>query len=519
MNLLKSFVRSLANLVGEPVAGASDQVGRQPSLEEIVGDRRLIVVSNRGPVQHERDESGRVLAKTSAGGLATAMEPVLRACGGTWVCHGGGSADFEVADEQGRVSLEDYQLRFVRIEAETFSRFYNGYANGALWPLFHNAFSEPVFQASEWDSYVAANRAFAASVLEEAGDEPCLVIVNDYHLMLLPRMLKESGKDLAIAMFWHIPWPGRRVLRICPNEEELYDGILGADLIGLHAREHVVSFLETMDRSIESRVNIEHQNVQRLGHTTFVRDFPISIDVQEVATGSQAGPWEEAFPELVEPLKDRLLILGVDRLDYTKGIPHRIGAFRKLLEIRPDLRTRVSLVQIASPSRFQIGSYQRLAAEVREVSSEVNRAFGTPGWTPVHLMERNYDRKSLFRLYRRADVMLVTSLHDGMNLVCKEFLAAKTDSSGVLVLSRFTGAADEFPDACLVNPFDLDGTARQLAAAIDRDPEAIRADIVRMNDHLLRADVYHWVRSLLVGMRDVLVRKRANAPGALDIAN
>lgn len=513
MNLFKAFVRTLSTQLSKESIHGSQPPGT-PSLEELVGDRKLIVVSNRGPVQHERDESGKIVAKTSAGGLATAMEPVLRACGGTWVCHGGGSADFDVADPSGKVDLGQYHLRFVRIDEQTYSGYYNGYANNALWPLFHNAFSEPVFQAQEWQAYMRANRCFAEAVLAEAGDDPCLIIVNDYHLMPLPRMLKESGKDLAIALFWHIPWPGRRVLRICPNQEELYAGILGADLIGLHAREHVVSFLETMDRSIEACVNIEQQTVSRQGHRTYVRDFPISIDVQEVSSGATSGHWEADFPELVEPLKDRIVFLGVDRLDYTKGIPHRIDAFRKLLRLRPDLHEHAVLLQIASPSRFQIESYRKLASEVRERCEAANAEFGTPGWTPVLLLERNYDRGALFRLYRRADVMLVTSLHDGMNLVCKEFLAAKTDDAGILVLSRFTGAADEFPEACLVNPFDLDGTARQLSTTLDRGPAASKADIARMTAHLREADVYHWVRSLLLGMKDVLARKRADTPSA-----
>ncbi|HOX51535.1 MAG TPA: trehalose-6-phosphate synthase [Fibrobacteria bacterium] len=510
MNLMKNLVRSLSNLLAEP-QNASSQGRTESDLEFLVGERKLIVVSNRGPVQHEHDSTGKVVRKTSAGGLATAMEPVLRACGGTWVCHGGGSADFEISDERGRIALGEYQLRLVRIDEPTYSQYYNGYANAALWPLFHNAFSEPVFQADEWKAYMEANHAFAQAVLDEAGDDPCLVIVNDYHLMPLPRLLKDSGKDLAVAMFWHIPWPGRRVLRICPNQEELYHGILGADLVGFHSREHVISFLETMDRSIEARINVEAQNVTRGGHTTFVRDFPISIDVKEVSTGAVSGPWEEAFPDLVPVIEGKILFLGVDRLDYTKGIPHRISAFQRLLRMRPDLHGKATLLQIASPSRFQIDSYRRLAIEVRKRCDEVNQEFGTDEWTPVHLVERNTERSALFRLYRRADVMMVTSLHDGMNLVCKEFLASKSGEPGILVLSRFTGAADEFPEACLVNPFDIDGTARQLSAALDRGPDASRSEMASMTAHLDDADVYHWVRSLLLGMRDVLARKRASS--------
>ncbi|MBK9579228.1 MAG: trehalose-6-phosphate synthase [Fibrobacterota bacterium] len=511
MNLFKAFVRSLATRLAMDPEQPTDAPSTLPPLDELVGDRKLIVVSNRGPLQHEHNADGSIVAKSGAGGLATAMEPVLRACGGTWVCYGGGSADFEVADSFGKVELGPYWLRFVRIEEKTYSHYYNGYANGALWPLFHNAFSEPVFQAEDWQAYVDANRAFADAILAEAGDDPSLVIVNDYHLMLVPKLLKDSGKDLAVAMFWHIPWPGRRVLRICPNQEELYAGILGSDLVGFHAREHVVSFLETMDRSIEACINVEQQTVTRGGRKTYAKDFPISIDVQEVADGSIAGTWEDSFPELAQVIDDHLLFLGVDRLDYTKGIPHRISAFQKLLRLRPDLIGKVVLVQIASPSRFQIDSYQKLAADVRARCEAVNKEFGTADWSPVLLVEKNHDRSSLFRLYRRADVMLVTSLHDGMNLVCKEFIAAKAGLPGILVLSTFTGAADEFPEACLVNPFDIDGVARQLSAAIDRGPEASKEDLIRMGAHLRNADVYHWVRSLLLGMRNVLARKRADS--------
>lgn len=513
MSLLKSFVRSLSSLLTERQVSSAPALNA-PALEDIVGDRKLIVVSNRGPVHHERDPDGIIVKKTSAGGLATAMEPVLRACGGVWVCHGTSATDFEVADDQGRIPLGQYGLRLVSIDETTYSGYYNGYANGALWPLFHNAFSEPVFRSEEWHAYVEANRRFAETVLAEAGDDPCLVIVNDYHLMLLPRLLKDSGKDIAVAMFWHIPWPGRRVLRICPNQEELYNGILGSDLVGFHSREHVVSFLETMDRSIEACINVEQQSVTRSNHKTFVRDFPISIDVQEVADGSLAGNWEESFPDLEKAIEGKILFLGVDRLDYTKGIPHRISAFQRLLRTRPDLVGHATLVQIASPSRFQIRSYQKLAEEVKARCEEVNQEFQRPDWTPILLLERNVDRTALFRLYRRADVMLVTSLHDGMNLVCKEFIASKVDLPGILVLSRFTGAADEFPQACLVNPFDVDGTARQLASALDRGPQASKTDLDLMTAHLRHADVYHWVRSLLLGMRDVLARKQADSTSA-----
>lgn len=514
MKLFKNLTRALDQLFPShrPARDASKEpvAVNPPSLSELVAGRKLVVVSNRGPLQHERAEDGSIQARGGAGGLATAMEPVLRACGGTWVCHGGGSADFEVTDAKDRFQMsEGYALKRVRIDPTVYDAFYNGYANGALWPLFHNAFSEPVFQAKEWDAYVQANQAYCDAVLDEVGDEPSLVIVNDYHLMLLPRMLKDSGKDLAVAMFWHIPWPGRRVLRVCPNQEELYQGILGADMIGLHAREHVVSFLETMDRTIEARVNVEQQTVTHRSHESYVRDFPISIDVAEVSQGAHEGRWEDDFPDLASALEGKLLFLGVDRLDYTKGIPHRISAFHRLLEIRPDLRGKVVLVQIASPSRFQIDSYQRLAQEVRRRSRLANESFGTPDWTPVLLLERNHERSSLFRLYRRADVMLVTSLHDGMNLVCKEYLAAKGEEDGILVLSRFTGAADEFPSACVVNPFDIDGTARSLSLALDRNPSDRIQDMVQMSSHLREADVYRWIRSLLNGMKDVMARKRA----------
>ncbi|MCB9496718.1 MAG: trehalose-6-phosphate synthase [Fibrobacteria bacterium] len=504
----KTLLKILAKTVnGAPNDDALEQ--RVADLSAKFPDRKLIVVSNREPAQHFVKEDGSVGLRFFAGGLTTAMEPVLRAAGGTWVAAGQGDTDFEVLDAEHGVELDGYRLRRVSIPEHIYDDYYNGYANGALWPLFHNAYSEPVFRAHEWHRYEEANRLFAQAILEEAGDQPALILVNDYHFMLLPKMLRDSGKDLAIALFWHIPWPGRRVLRACPNQAALYDGMLGADLIGFHATEHVVNFLDTMDRSVESLVSIDQHTVTRSGRTTFVRAYPISIDVDEVREGAERAPFEETFPDLHETIRDRILLLGVDRLDYTKGIPHRVEIFRTMLERHPELRGRVILAQIGAPSRFQIDKYRQLAEEVENKVALTNQMFATPDWTPVQLLASHYDRRKLFGLYRRADVMLVTSLHDGMNLVAKEYVAAKSGECGTLVLSQFAGAADEFPEACLVNPFDIDGSAWMLGKVLLSSPEERTRNMQSMHSRLVAHDVYHWIDHLLTGLKDALDRTEA----------
>jgi trehalose 6-phosphate synthase len=482
-------------------------------IRERFAGRRLVVVSNRAPVVHVRDAGGGITTLQPASGLTTAMLPIVEACGGTWVAHGNGTADFDVTDARDGLGWPadrpTFRLRRVRLEADVERGYYYGLANEALWPLCHVAYVPPVFRHRDWECYRAANRAFADAVLDELGDGPGVVFVNDYHFALLPRLLRRARPDLLIAQFWHIPWPNRQVWRVLPWAEEFLDGLLGNDLLGFHVQSHCNHFLDTVDRTIEACVEHEHHCATRGGRATFARPFPISIDARAFTALARSSTFESTFPELAARTRGQLLLLGVDRLDYTKGIPHRLQAFETLLERHPDLRGLATLVQVGAPTRAVLPRYAALAREVEALVAAINARFGAPGWTPVHYLAEHHDRGALAALYRRADACLVTSLHDGMNLVAKEYVAARAGLPGTLLLSKFTGASRELLEASLVNPYDVEGSAEVLAAAL-RLPDATRAEAMRrMHDRVERHDVFNWARRFFRGLDEVARRREA----------
>ncbi len=484
-------------------------------LADVLRGRRLVVVSNREPIVH-RWRAGRIETLTPASGLTTAVLPLVTACHGTWVAHGAGDADFELTDARDGLDVfpdpgrhRRYRLRRVRLEREIEDGYYYGYANEGLWPLCHAAYTAPIFRRSDWDEYVKANERFAVAVLDEIGADDALVLVQDYHLALVPRMLRRARPDLLIAQFWHVPWPSRETMRVCPQLPELLDGLLGNDLLGLHTRHHVDNFLETIDRGIEGLVETERRTAQRQGHRTFVRAFPISIDVDEVASLAQERTLEEAYPELAPRLRGRTMLLGVDRLDYTKGIPHRLRMMEILLERHPELRGRLTFVQVGAPTRSVLPRYRALADEVGTLVAELNERFGTQDWRPIEYLSEHQDRSDVAVLMRHADACLVTSLHDGMNLVAKEYVASRAPEAGTLVLSKFTGAARELPEACLINPYDIDGSAELLLESLRLDESARRESMAQMLRHLYRNDIYHWALELLVSVDEVDRERRA----------
>ncbi|HEU4407071.1 MAG TPA: trehalose-6-phosphate synthase [Polyangiaceae bacterium] len=507
----------LAPGLGDVPAAPAKALGSRERLVELIRERfagrRLVVVSNRAPVLHVRGEGGRLATLQPASGLTTAMLPIVEACGGTWVAHGGGTADFDVTDARGGLGWPPerpaFRLRRVRLAPDVERGYYYGLANEALWPLCHVAYVPPVFRHRDWAHYREANRAFADAVLDELGDGPGVVFVNDYHFALLPRMLRRARPDLLVAHFWHIPWPNRQVWGLLPWAEEFLDGLLGSDLLGFHVQGHCGHFLDTVDRALEARVEHEYHRATRGGHATFVRPFPISIDARAFTALARARPFEAAFPGVAARTDGRLVLLGVDRLDYTKGIPHRLQMFETLLERHPDFRGRATLVQVGAPTRSVLPRYAALAREVAALVAGINTRFGTPGWRPVLYLDEHHDRDALAALYRRADACLVTSLHDGMNLVAKEYVAARAGLPGTLLLSKFTGAARELLEASLINPYDVEGSAEVLAAAL-RLPDAARAEgMRRMLSRLERHDVYNWARRLFRSLDEVAWRREA----------
>jgi len=472
-------------------------------------DGRLFVVSNREPYTHTR--RGKLLeVKVPPSGLVTALEPVLRACGGTWVAHGSGDADLETVDRHDRLAVPPddphYTLRRIWLTKEEEAGYYYGFANEGLWPLCHIAHTRPIFRADDWKHYQEVNRKFADALLEEMESvtHPA-VLVQDYHFALLPRMIKQSRPDARVAIFWHIPWPNPEAFRICPWQGELADGLLGADLIGFHIQAHCTNFLQTVDRIVESRIDWEHFSVQRLDHQTAVRPFPISVEFCEEPSDA---PPESAYEERVALLKALgveavCMGVGVDRLDYTKGILERFLAVEHFLEKYPHYQRVFTFVQIGAPSRTHIKRYHDLQAEVEAEADRINWRFQTDQWKPIILLNRQHSHKEIEPYYRAADLCLVTSLHDGMNLVAKEFVATRRDELGVLILSCFTGAARELQDALQVNPYDIDQTAEAIRAALEMPPEEKRLRMQRMRKLVREHNVYRWAGSLIRELCDV----------------
>lgn len=471
------------------------------ALHDLIADRmkdyRFIVVANREPFIH-RYSGDNIEVVRPASGMATAIDPIMDASGGTWIAHGAGDADKDVVDECDRVAVPPenptYTLRRVWLDKEQEQGFYYGLANEGLWPLCHITFTPPVFRPSDWEKYREVNRMYADAVLQEAGDTPTFVFIQDYHFCLLPRMLKDANAKLVVAQFWHIPWPNREVFRVFPWKEELLDGLLGNDLLGFHIRHHCQNFLDTIDRNIEARVDMERFEVTRHGKPTLVRPFPISIDYAEHAANAQAPDVSAAMAKWKKRLgrHAELLGVGIERLDYTKGIPQRLRAVDALLDAHPELRKRFVFLQVCVPSRSHIPEYQRVEDEVEDLVERINFKWKERGWQPIVFVKEHQSSADMMALHRLARFCVVSSLHDGMNLVAKEFVASRADDAGVLILSEFTGSSRELGDALLVNPFATHEIADCMYAALTMPPEEQARRMRRMREHLERHNVYRW---------------------------
>ncbi|PYX46671.1 MAG: trehalose-6-phosphate synthase [Acidobacteria bacterium] len=492
-------------------------------LQNRVGVGRLFVVSNREPYLHmRRGKSVEVVVPAS--GMVTALEPVLCASNGTWIAHGSGSADRECVDRHNRLRVPPqdphYTLRRIWLSKEEEEGYYYGFSNEGLWPLCHIAHTRPIFRANDWKQYQAVNRKFADALLQEMKDvEKPIVLVQDYHFALLPRMIKQKRPDARVAIFWHIPWPNPEAFGICPWQRELVEGLLGADLIGFHIQAHCNNFLETADRVLESRIDWEHLTVQRLGHKTTVHPFPISVEVPDTAAQEGDESAYEARSSLLKSLDVEALFLGVgvDRLDYTKGILERFLSIERFLEKYPRYQGQFTFVQIGAPSRSHLKRYHDLEAEIEAEASRINWRFQREKWKPIILLHRQHSHKEIQPYYKAADLCLVTSLHDGMNLVAKEFVAARADESGVLILSIFTGAARELRDALQVNPYDIDQTAEAIRAALEMEPEEKQTRMRQMRRTLIEHNIFEWAGNLITELSELRLDPDQNAPEKTDV--
>ncbi len=475
-----------------------------------LGDSRLVVVSNREPYEHFHRPSG-IEWSVPASGLVTAQEPILRACAGTWIAQATGDADRESSDEQGRLRVPpdhpQYTLRRVWLTPEEVKGFYLGFANEGLWPLCHIAHTRPTFRAEDWEYYEAVNRKFAAAVLKEIrGEENPVVVVQDYHFALMPQLIKRARPDARVAIFWHIPWPNPEAFGICPWQRELLEGLLGADLVGFHIQTHCTNFLETVDRVLESRIEWDRNAVMRHGHLTAVRRFPISVAMDPEQNGGTPAklPYLERAELLAKHgVRSAFMGVGVDRVDYTKGILERFRGLELFFEKYPAYRGEFTFVQIGAPSRSEIRRYHDFMLEVEQEAERINRRFQSSEWKPIILLTRHHTREEILPYYRTADVCMVTSLHDGMNLVAKEYVASRTDGHGVLILSRFTGASHELVDALIVNPYDTEEVASAIHRALEMSPEECLLRMGRMRAVVKEHNIYRWAGNLIAELCEI----------------
>jgi trehalose 6-phosphate synthase len=479
---------------------------------ELAGDE-VLVVSNREPYIHVATPNG-VEVRRPASGLVTAVEAVMRACSGTWIAHGSGSGDRQSVDRFDRVQVPpadpSYTLRRVWLSKEEEAGYYYGFANEGLWPLCHIAHVRPIFRSTDWEQYVAVNQRFADAVIKEARTDDPVVLVQDYHFALLPRMIRAVLPKATIITFWHIPWPNSESFGICPWRTEILEGMLGSTILGFHTPFHRKNFLETVDRYLETRIESEASTISYGGKLTQVEHYPISIAWPESGGAedlSIAACREKVRHELGLPA-DHFIGIGVDRLDYTKGIVERFQAVERMLELYPQLVGKFTFVQIAAPSRSSLDEYQNFEARVRTLTQRINQRFSSGAYQPILLKAEHHDQEQLHAYYRAAEVCMVTSLHDGMNLVSKEFIAARDDEQGVLVLSQFTGAARELHEALIINPYHIEQGAHALHRALTMPPVEQRERMRSMRMLVRDFNVYRWAGRMLLDAARLRQRER-----------
>ncbi len=474
-------------------------------VQRELGDYRLVVVSNRQPYIHEMVE-GQLRYAVPAGGVTTAIDPVMQECAGTWIAYGGGKGDWYAVDEKNRIQVPPddpaYTLRLVWLTEEEETGYYYGFSNAALWPLCHNAYTEPVFELGDWETYRAVNQRFARQVLDEIGGGPAAVFTQDYHLALLPRLIRNADPDIITGQFWHIPWPSPEIFRICPWQEEMLDGLLGNDMLGFHIGDHCKNFMDTVSRVMDGQVDHEYSRISYAGEPTLVRPYPISVDFEEINRDAQSCYVTEEMERLTDELnlEGMLVGLGIDRIDYTKGIPHRFRAMKKFFEKYPEFIGKVVFIQAGVMSRTQVDAYQQLAEQIDELLEEINGRFARPGWQPIIYMPNDLPDLTLMAMRRLARFCVVSSLHDGMNLVAKEFAASRFDEDGVLILSPFTGAAQELTEALIVNPYAAEVFADSIYQAVKMPYEERRSRMVHMRTIVQENNIYKWAALMLVDL-------------------
>ncbi|MEE9400153.1 MAG: trehalose-6-phosphate synthase [Dehalococcoidales bacterium] len=462
-----------------------------------LGDYLFLVVSNREPYIHSIS-GDEVTWNRPVSGLTEALDPVMRASQGTWVAYGSGDADRKVVDSHNRVAVPpdkpEYTLRRVWLTKEEVEGFYLGFSNEALWPLCHVTFTAPTYRETDWNTYKKVNQIFADAVVQEVAGRKAMVLVQDYHFALLSGLIKKQNPELTVGQFWHIPWPTNEIFRTCPWREEILDGLLGNDLLGFHTQSYCSNLLETVECNLETKIDRGRFAITYRGKTTLVQPFPISVDFDRLAEEAGTETVEREMENLRQEfdLKGKYVGVGMDRMDYTKGIPERLQALEKFLADYPEYHGKIVFIQAGMPSRTQIESYQRINQRMDDLAKSINDTYATDSWKPLVMLTRQLSPTTLAALRRLANFCIVSSLHDGMNLVAKEYVSSRIDGDGVLILSQFTGAVDEMPEALLINPFAINEFARQIRVAIEM-PEAERRRRMRiMRETVAVNNIYRW---------------------------
>lgn len=474
--------------------------------KDILKGRTIFMVSNREPYIHTKN-GGKISYYIPASGPVTAIEPVMQACGGVWIANGSGDADKLVVDKKDKIQVPPdgpkYTLRRVWLTEEEETGYYCGFSNEGLWPLCHIAHNRPIFRKEDWEEYKKVNQKFADAVLEEIKnqDRP-LVLVQDYQLALVPRMIKAVRPGAVIGIFWHIPWPNSESFSICPTKKEILDGMLGADLIGFHTQLYCNNFIDTVSRELESLIDFERFSITRNNHTSYIKPFPISIAFPNELEESEIEKYKAEHDKLIADLgiKAKYIGLGVDRLDYIKGILERLKAIEIFLTKNPSYQGDLTFIQIAPPSRTKIQKMIDFAQAVEKEVDRINALFKKGTWKPIIFLKKLHSHEEVKKFYRIADFCLVTSLHDGMNLVAKEYAASRHDEKGVLILSQYTGAARELKDALIVNPYNGEQTADAILEALEmKEKEQIKR-MRAMREVIKNNNVYRWSAELLKTM-------------------
>jgi len=478
-------------------------------VKDKIGSHKFLVVSNREPYIHIYSESG-IKYYTPASGMTVALDPVMRACGGTWIAHGSGEADKDVVDNRDCVRVPPdgpfYTLKRVWLTKEEEEKFYYGYSNEGLWPLCHIVHVRPTFRQTDWEVYKSVNEKFAAAVLEEMADDQGFVFIQDYHFALLAKLIKDRRPDIIVAQFWHIPWPNPEAFRVCPQAEELLWGLLGNDILGFHIRYHCLNFMDSVDRFLEVRVDRERLSVFKGGRETKVRPFPISIDFDSIESTAQRPDLEKRKSYLKGDfrIKDRFLAVGIDRMDYTKGIMERFDAVDRFLEKYPEFIGKFVFLQIGPLSRIHIPKYRTYNDDIYHRMLDINEKWKIKDWQPIILHKKHLGLEDILIYYRAADICVVSSIHDGMNLVAKEFVASRSDEKGVLILSKFAGSARELEQALLINPIANEQFADAIKQALEM-PAAEQTERMRkMRETVRENNIYRWAGKVVNEMKKLM---------------